>query len=128
MMGYFRDDQPLMELILDDAGRRELDSLWRQLDFFTAAPQRQYQGFLWFERTDSWTDWRDAEFDFVRPEDKAALTEPLIARLSQVYLAKAERNQADATALLAIADYFQAINLCKSAGLNKRVWARNKCS
>jgi hypothetical protein len=109
MMGYFRDDQPLMELILDEAGRQELDRLWRQLDFFTAAPQRQYQGFLWFERTDSRT-MRDAEFDFARPEDKAALTEPLIARLSQVYLAKAERNQANATALSAIADYFRDIN------------------
>lgn len=109
MMGYFRDDQPLKELILDEAGQQELDSLWRQLDFFTAAPLRQYQGFLWFERTDSRT-MRDAEFDFARPEDKAALSESLIARLSQVYLAKAERIQANATALAAIADYFREIN------------------
>ena len=27
MQGYFRDDAPLCELILDDAGRRALDAL-----------------------------------------------------------------------------------------------------
>ncbi len=109
MMGYFRDDRPLMELILDETGQQELDGLWRELDFFAATPQRQYQGFLWFERTDSRT-MREAEFDFARPEDKAALTEPLIERLSQVYLAKAERNSANPTAMEAIAEYFQEIN------------------
>jgi mono/diheme cytochrome c family protein len=109
MMGYFRDDRPLMELILDDAQQRELDELWRELDFFTAAPIRQYQGFLWFERTDSRT-MRDAEFDFARPEDKAALAEPMIARLSEVYLAKAQNLGAGPTQLTAIADYFRDIN------------------
>jgi hypothetical protein len=109
MMGYFRDDRPLMELILDEAQQRELDELWRELDFFTAAPLRQYQGFLWFERTDSRT-MRDAEFDFARPEDKAALAEPMIARLSEVYLAKAQATGAGPTQLTAIADYFRDIN------------------
>ncbi len=109
MMGYFRDDRPLMELILDEAGQQELDALWRELDFSTASPQRQYQGFLWFERTDSGT-MRDAEFDFARPEDLAALSEPLIARLSEVYYAKAQRLQAGDTELAAIADYFREIN------------------
>ncbi len=53
MMGYFRDDTPLCELVLDEAGLQELDRLWDELNFVTAAPLRQYQGFLWFERTDS---------------------------------------------------------------------------
>ena len=37
-MGYFRDDQPLYELILDEAGRRELDELWQELDFIALGP------------------------------------------------------------------------------------------
>ncbi len=52
MQGYFRDDAPLYELILDDAGRRELDGLWREFDFITGAPLRQYSSFIWFERAE----------------------------------------------------------------------------
>ena len=53
MTGYFRDDGPLCELILDEHGQRELDRLWREFDFVTGAPMRQYTSFIWFERTDS---------------------------------------------------------------------------
>ena len=42
-MGYFRDDQPLYELILDDAGRKELDALWLDLDFVADATARTYR-------------------------------------------------------------------------------------
>jgi hypothetical protein len=70
---------------------------------------RQYQGFLWFDRTDS-RFMRDAEFDFARPEDKAALSQPLIERLAEVYLAKATANGGHDVPLEAIADYFREIN------------------
>ena len=50
MTGYFRDDAPLYELILDDQGQRELDGLWHEFDCITGAPMRQYSSFLWFER------------------------------------------------------------------------------
>ena len=53
MTGYFRDDGPLYELMLDEQGQRELDGLWQEFDFITGAPMRQYTSFLWFERTDS---------------------------------------------------------------------------
>ena len=33
VMGYFRDDTPLMELILDEKGQKELDRLWDEFDF-----------------------------------------------------------------------------------------------
>ena len=45
VMGYFRDDTPLMELILDDDGKKELDRLWNEFDFiadFTARTWVQY--------------------------------------------------------------------------------------
>ncbi len=109
MMGYFRDDRPLCELILSEAEQRELNSLWQELDFFTSAPHRQYQGFLWFERTDS-SFLRDPEFDFARPEDKSALSEPVLQRLAEAYLAKATAVGGGPVALQAIADYFSEIN------------------
>lgn len=109
MMGYFRDDLPLQELILDEREQRQLDTLWRELDFVTSAPMRQYQGFLWFDRTDS-RFMRDPQFDFARPEDKAALSEPVIRRLGEVYLAKARANGGEAIPLSAIEDYFREIN------------------
>ena len=105
-MGYFRDDGPLYELILDDAGRRELDLLWQELDFIASAPVRTYTGFIWFERTDS-SYMRDPEFDFARAEDKDCISEEKVKRLEEVYLAKAVRNGASETALQAIRDYFK---------------------
>tara|TARA_R110002072_G_scaffold303126_1_gene494854 strand:+ start:14506 stop:17589 length:3084 start_codon:yes stop_codon:yes gene_type:complete len=109
MMGYFRDDGPLYDMILDEAGQRELDGLWQELDFVTSAPMRQYEGFLWFERTDS-RYMRDPQFDFARPEDKAALSEEMIEKLADVYLEKAALNGGGEVELEAIRHYFREIN------------------
>ncbi|MCA8991134.1 MAG: DUF1592 domain-containing protein [Planctomycetaceae bacterium] len=109
MMGYFRDDVPLRELILDETGNAELDRLWQELDFITYAPLRQYQGFLWFERTDS-RYMRDPVFDFARAEDKSAASQVMIEKLAEVYLAKARENGGEGVPLQAIADYFKNIN------------------
>ena len=45
VVGFFRDDTPLMELILDEKGQKELDRLWNEFDFianFTARTWTQY--------------------------------------------------------------------------------------
>src|SRR6185437_13859520 len=52
MQGYFRDDEPLCEWILDERQRRELDALWHELNFITLAPLRQYKDFIFFERAE----------------------------------------------------------------------------
>ncbi|MCA9056116.1 MAG: DUF1592 domain-containing protein, partial [Planctomycetaceae bacterium] len=109
MMGYFRDDAPLCELILEPDDKATLDRLWQELDYVADAPLRQYLGFLWFERTDS-KYMRDPEFDFARPENRGAASEPMIRRLSELYLAKARRNGGEGVALQAIDDYFERIN------------------
>ena len=44
-MGYFRDDQPLYELILDDEQQKELDALWQEFDFVASTPMRTYMQF-----------------------------------------------------------------------------------
>ena len=109
MMGYYRDDGPLYEMILDDAGREEIDRLWRELDFITAAPIRQYTGFVWFERTDS-SYMRDEAFNFARAEDKSVTSAPMIRRLAKEYRAKAVRNGGSDEVLAAIDDFFERIN------------------
>ena len=109
MMGYFRDDQPLYDMILDEAGQREIDGLWQELDFVASAPTRQYVGFLWFERTDS-RYMRDPQFDFARPEDKAAASEKMIAELARLYLEKARASGGTDVPLQAIEHFFREIN------------------
>jgi hypothetical protein len=109
MMGYFRDDGPLYEMVLDEHQQAQLDALWQELDFVANAPARQHIGFLWFERTDS-RYLRDPEFDFARPEHSDCTSEPKIKQLAELYLAKAESNGADPIALEAIAHHFDEIN------------------
>ncbi|MBC8353847.1 MAG: DUF1592 domain-containing protein [Planctomycetes bacterium] len=109
MMGYYRDDRPLYELVLDENGRRDLDRLWQELDFVASAPARQYVGFLWFERTDS-RYMRDPVFDFARAEDKNAASEAMIKKLAEVYLEKARESGGSDIAIKAIEDYFANMN------------------
>lgn len=109
MMGYYRDDEPLMKLILTPQQSARLDRLWQELDFVTSAPMRQYTGFVWFERTDS-TTMRGAEFDFARAEDKSVTTPAMIERLAATYLAKADALGAQEVARAAIENFYRKIN------------------
>ncbi len=109
MMGYYRDDEPLMKLILSPEQGARLDRLWQELDFVTSAPMRQYAGFVWFERTDSAT-MRGAEFDFARAEDKSVTSPAMIERLAETYLAKADALGADEIARGAIETFYRKIN------------------
>jgi Protein of unknown function (DUF1592)/Protein of unknown function (DUF1588)/Protein of unknown function (DUF1587)/Protein of unknown function (DUF1595)/Protein of unknown function (DUF1585) len=110
MQGYFRDDEPLYRLILDQAERREIDGLWRELDFITLAPLRQYRDFVFFERAEPPRFMQGAEFDFARSEDKEVTSEPMIRKLAEAYLAKAGAHGAEGLALHAIQDYFTNIS------------------
>ena len=86
-MGYFRDDGPLYALILDDAGRREIDDLWRELDFISNAPARQLSGFVWFERTDS-NFMLSPEFNHLRAEDIDLSSDEKFSEVRRLYEAK----------------------------------------
>ncbi len=107
-LGYFRDDQPLMELILDEAGRRELDRLWLEFDFIARVPERMHVEFIFYERAESKT-MNGPQFDFARSEDRDATTEAKIQRLAEVYLATAHEGNpgAGAEKFEIIADHFK---------------------
>src|SRR6185369_15597297 len=114
-MGYFRDDQPLYNLLLDEAGQKELDELWLELDFIADACRRQHRQFLWFERTDS-SFIRDEQFDAYKPEDKDSTSEEKIRGLATVYLEKVRRayetrgETPDPEVIKAVEDYFAITN------------------
>ena len=109
MTGYFRDDGPLYELMLDESGQKELDRLWREFDFITGAPTRQYSSYLWYERAETGFLRGDDAFNFVRAEDKDAASEAKMGRFAEVYLAKARRIGASDQAVRAIGDQFRII-------------------
>ena len=88
-MGYFRDDRPLYELVLDAAQQRQLDDLWKELDFVTLAPVRQFKQFIWFERAEPPSFMASPQFNMFRSEDDDVTSEAKMAQLADVYLAKA---------------------------------------
>ena len=108
-MGYFRDDAPLYELLLNEQQQRRLDRLWQELDVIAEAPTRQHQGYIWYERAES-LFLATEEFDFARSEDKSVASEEKIARLAKTYLAKADRLGATKKALDAIQEHFRIID------------------
>lgn len=107
MMGYFRDDTPLAELILDENGRKELDRLWVDFDMIAQIPERMHLEFIFYERAEAQTI-KDHDFDFARSEDKDAISDAKIKRLSEVYLAKVRKNAGvqDSPAIQAMQEYF----------------------
>ncbi len=109
MTGYFRDDEPLSELILDGDGKRTLDRLWREFDFITRAPLRQYASYLWYERAETGFLRGDPRFDFVRAEDPDASSEARMSRFEKSYLAKAHEVKASELAIHAVEEQFRII-------------------
>jgi hypothetical protein len=113
MFGFFRDDLPLYQRILDDKGRRELDGLWRELDYITRAPMRQHADFIFYERAESRTI-KGPAFDFVRSEDKSATSDAMIRRLARVYVAQARESLrtsgGDAHAIAVLEQFFRTVS------------------
>jgi len=108
-MGYFRDDRPLYDLVLDAVQQRQLDDLWRELDFITLAPVRQFKQFIWFERAEPPSFMATAQFNAFRSEDDDVTSAAKIAQLAEIYLAKA-REITNETAAGVVRDYFETMN------------------
>ena len=109
VLGYFRDDQPLMDLILDAKGQQELNRLWDQFDFeanYTARTWEQY-----FFNQSGEVQGKGAESGTARPADHQITDEAVIMSLRDAYVAKAEADPAnDPVAVQAIREHFDGIN------------------
>lgn len=85
--GFFRDDRPLVQKVLDEGEQRELDQLWQELDFVTNSTETLLRGFVWFERAERHV-LHDKRFDFLRAEDPRLVEEELLGRFEREYLEK----------------------------------------
>jgi hypothetical protein len=107
VMGYWRDDQPLMELILDEKGRQQLDRLWTEFDFIADHTNRTWAQF-YFNQSGA-VDGRGAESGTERPADKALDSPEVIFAMRDKYIAKAEAS-GNPVAVDAMKTHFQWIN------------------
>jgi hypothetical protein len=108
-MGYFRDDTPLMELILDEKGQKQLNSLWDEFDFvahFTARTWIQY-----FLNQSGEVAGKGDESGSERPLDHEITDTAVIMKLQEAYLAKALADpQNDPVAPQAVREHFELVN------------------
>ena len=108
LMGYFRDDRPLYELMLDDSSQKQLDAMWRELDFVAAATTRTYVQFYLSESGEA----RKAAADAIATGSGsgADLTSAAaIQRVADSYLERAKA-AGSSVAIRAIEDHFAATN------------------
>jgi hypothetical protein len=107
VMGYFRDDQPLYELILDDKGQRELDAMWDELDFVAQGLTRTFVQFFLNESGEARGLRKEAEGP--RPADKEIASEAVVNEVAEAYRNRI-RHVNDAVALKAIDEHFAWVN------------------
>ncbi len=91
------------------AQQRQLDGLWKELDFITLAPVRQFKQFIWFERAEPPSFMATAQFNAFRSEDDDVTSEKKMALMADAYLAKAQAVTND-VALEVVRDYFVQMN------------------
>jgi len=109
VMGYFRDDQALYELLLDRDQQEQLDEMWHEMDFVASTTARMYGQFSSFgeARGDPTTADGDQPAAAL-PEDKEATSEVKIRQLEASYLDQAKGGSA--VGIKAIRDYFDFVN------------------
>jgi hypothetical protein len=107
VMGYWRDDTPLMELILDDKGQKDLNRLWDEFDFIADHTHRTWDQYYFNESGE--VDGKGAESGRLRPADKKVDDSAVIFGLRDAYLAKAQPAN-NPVALEAIREHFQWVD------------------
>jgi hypothetical protein len=100
LMGYFRDDVALGELILDEKGQKELDRLWEEFEFIADYTTKTFLQFVFN------TGGRGA---LTRPEFDEATQERTIVTMRDEYLERAGPTE-NPVIIQAIKDHFNGIN------------------
>ncbi len=109
VMGYFRDDLPLREMILDSSQTRELETLWQEFDFIADHTIRTYTQYYFNQSGEILGNGRESGSE--RPPDKAVTDPGVIFGLRDQYLVKAKSDETnDKVALQAIEAHFQRVN------------------
>jgi Protein of unknown function (DUF1592)/Protein of unknown function (DUF1588)/Protein of unknown function (DUF1587)/Protein of unknown function (DUF1595)/Protein of unknown function (DUF1585) len=109
IMGYYRDDLPLQQLILDDNGTRELDRLWNEFDYIADFSARTWTQYYFNQSGEVFG--KGAESGSARPTDHAVTDTAVIFKMRDIYLAKAAADPTnDPAAAEAIRDHFERTN------------------
>ena len=109
VMGYFRDDTPLSELILDEKGQKKLNDLWNEFDYLAAYTERTWVQF-WTNQSGA-VDGKGAESGTLLPADHPVTDKVSIERMREKYLAKAAANPNNSPlAPQAIREHFDRVN------------------
>jgi hypothetical protein len=109
VMGYYRDDTALMELILDAKGQKELNRLWDEFEYISNYTART---FIQFYLNQSGAVYgKGAESGQELPAGHEVTEESIIMGIENVWLGKAEANPAnDPLAPRAMREHFEGIN------------------
>ena len=109
VMGFYRDDTPLQELILDEAGREKLQRLWDEFDFIADYTGRTWVQYYFNQSGEVLGTGRESGTG--RPSDADVSASEVIFEMRDAYLAKARANpDNDPVALEAIRVHFQKVN------------------
>ena len=106
LMGYFRDDQPLYELILDAKQQAELDAMWLEMDSVASVTRRMYSQFIENQTTQG--GGRGSVRMPSNPNQEPVTAEARIRATEAAFLAAAAGGEPKA--LDAIREYFGWIN------------------
>jgi hypothetical protein len=109
VMGYFRDDQPLYELILDEAQQQELDEYWRELDFIASACHRTYTQFYLNEAREAREAAQRAVAEDASDEEREITSQPMIRRVKESFLDRA-RAGGNEVIVQAVEEHFDFVN------------------
>jgi hypothetical protein len=93
--GFFRDDRPLYDSVLNDEEKRSLDRLWDELFFSTKIHDRMLHGFVFFEREER-SFLKHPDFNSIREEDPALGKEENLRAFEQIYLKRSNVTAAGA--------------------------------
>ncbi|MEP7367434.1 MAG: DUF1592 domain-containing protein, partial [Acidobacteriota bacterium] len=108
VMGYFRDDQPLYELLLDKKQQAALDEMWRAMDFVASINIRTYVEFAKLGTRGTRDDFKDGEPEVREIEVEEIVSEAKIRKLEADYLEVAKGGSG--VAIEAVKDFFNQVN------------------
>jgi uncharacterized protein DUF1592/uncharacterized protein DUF1588/uncharacterized protein DUF1587/uncharacterized protein DUF1585/uncharacterized protein DUF1595 len=125
VMGYFRDDAPLSELLLDEHGQKQLEALWEEFEFVADFTARTYTEFFFNQSGEVLGNGRESGSH--RPEDKAITESSVILEFKKTYLTKAAADEkTNPIAFDAITDHFDRVNATIRGIERKRLEAEPK--
>jgi hypothetical protein len=109
VLGFYRDDTPLMELILDDKGQKELNRLWTEFDYMADFTSRTWVQYFYNQAGE--IDGKGAESEAIKPAGHEVTDEFVINMMKDKYLVKALADpKNNPEAVEAIKDHFTRIN------------------